>query len=199
MRVEPIEYDDLEEGEIKAMFATFYRNRDTDTPTLPNHYKVEAYFPEAMGHILSALRNVREEGDLPIELSRKIMLAVAMANDCEYCTGVFCTTLTDHLGSEEAVLAFQEAFVEGDLDARERAILEFAVKLNDDPNAMTEVDFDTLRDEHGLTDKDLVQILFIVNIVNGYNRVTNAFDCEFESIYHDTPWLPPFALERKDG
>lgn len=61
--------------------------------------------------------------------------------------------------------------------------------MNDEPHTMTNSDFDALREEHGPTDRDFVQTLFIVNVVNGYNRVTNAFDCEMEDVYHDSPWL----------
>lgn len=190
MRVTPIEYEDLEDEELRAMFAEMYRNRDADQSTLPNHYKVEAHFPGVMKHILQAVEMVKSEGDLGMELAQKISVAVSMANDCPYCTGVYCTILSDEVGSDEVVREFQRAFTEGELSGREADIVEFAVAMNDDPNGLTDADFEYLREEHGLTDRDFVQILFVVNIVNGYNRVTNAFDCEMEDVYHDMPWEP---------
>lgn len=63
--------------------------------------------------------------------------------------------------------------------------------MNDDPNALTDDDFDRLRDERGRTDRDFVQIRFVANVVSGDSRVTNAFDGEFEPVYHDGPWLLP--------
>lgn len=190
MRVEPVEYDDLTDDELREIFANMYRNRDAEDPTLPNHYKVEGHFPTVMKHVLRAIERVKAAGDLGLELAQKISVAVSMANDCPYCTGVYCTILGDEVGSDEAVQEFQRAFEQGTLSGREADIVEFAVQMNDDPNALTDADFDYLREEHGLTDRDLVQILFIVNIVGGYNRVTNAFDCEMEDIYHDMPWEP---------
>lgn len=190
MRVKPLKYEDLDDEELKGLFKTFYRNRDTDTPTLPNHYKVEAHFPVALKHILLAIEHVKATGDLSYELAQKISIAVSMANGCEYCTGVYCSILSDELGSQDIVREFQQAFQSNNLSGKERDIIEFAVRMNDEPNQLTDDDFDNLRERYQLTDQDFVQILFIVNIVNGYNRVTNAFDCELEEVYHAGPWEP---------
>jgi uncharacterized peroxidase-related enzyme len=189
MRVDPIEYEDLEDEELREIFANMYRNRGADVSTLPNHYKVEAHFPRVMEHLLKAVETVKAEGDLEMELAQKISVAVSMANQYPYCTGVYCSLLNDEVGGEEMVREFQQAFEEGELSRREADIIEFAVKMNDEPHTMTDSDFDALREEHGLMDRDFVQTLFIVNVVNGYNRVTNAFDCEMEDVYHDSPWL----------
>lgn len=193
MRVKSIEFDDLQDPELRSMFEEFYRNRDTDQPSLPNHYKVEAHVPQAMKHLLKAIEHVKRVEGIDYELAQKISIAVSMANECPYCTGVYCSIFADHMGSEEVVREFQQAFSEDELTNRERDIVEFAVRMNDTPGSLTDEDFDRLRERYGFGDRDFVQLAFIVNIVNGYNRITNAFDCELEPVYHSSPWLDPYG------
>lgn len=191
MRVRPVNYNELEDEELRDIFASFPSNEGADAAEmeLPNHFRAEAHFPEVMKAALETLRVNRQEGDLPRSLVRKLYLAVSMANDCGYCTGVYCTLLADEVGSSDAVTEFQRAVADGDLDGREGDILEFAIKLTKDPHAITDDDFERLRSEHGLSDKDFVQIVYIVNVISGYNRVTTAFDCEYEDQYHEPPWI----------
>ncbi|MFB6218823.1 MAG: carboxymuconolactone decarboxylase family protein [Halobacteriaceae archaeon] len=185
MRVDPVTYDDIEDPELRALFEAFPRNESGEVD-LPNHFQVEAHLPEVTKHVLLALQANRENGDLPRPLVRKLYLAVSMANDCGYCTGVYCTILSESVG-DDAVREFQRALEAGELAGREGDIVEFAVTLATDPHTLTDAEFESLR-EHGLTDRDFVQIVSLVNIISGYNRVTTAFDCEYEEFYHAAPW-----------
>lgn len=190
MRVRPITYDKIDDEELRETFATFPRNQglSEDEFELPKHFQAEAHFPEVMMAALRTLRVNRSEGDLPISLVRKLYLAVSMANECGYCTGVYCTLLQDDVGSEEAVREFQRAVTGGELGGFDGDVIEFALKLTNDPHGITDEDFDRLRKRHDLSDKDFVQIVYIVNVISGYNRVTTAFDCDYESAYHEPPW-----------
>lgn len=190
MRVDPLAYEEIEDPELRELFAGFPRNegRDPEAVEMPNHFRVEAHLPETMKHVLKALQANRREGDLSMDLVKKLYLAVSMTNECTYCTGVYCTNLGKEVGSEEVVREFQEQLIEGELTGREADIVEFAVAFAEDPHAVTDEDFERLRAEHGLTDQDFVQIVFIVNIVSGYNRVTTGFDCEHEEVYHAAGW-----------
>lgn len=186
MRVDPVTYDDIEDAELRELFAEFPRNESGEVG-LPNHFQVEAHLPEATRHVLLALQANRENGDLPLSLVRKLYLAVSMANDCGYCTGVYCTILSEDVG-EDSVREFQRALEADELEGMEGDLVEFAVTLATDPHTVTDEDFERLRGEYGLTDRDLVQVVSLVNIISGYNRVTTAFDCEYEEFYHAAPW-----------
>lgn len=190
MRVDPVTFDELEDEELREMFARLPRNQwDEEENELPTHFQIEAHFPAVMKRMRHLIDAVRHEGNLPADLVKKLNVAVSMANDCRYCTGVFCTILSADVGSEEVVREFQEGVAEGELTGLEGDVVEFAVKLTRDPHAITDEDFEYLREEHGLTDRDFVQITYIVNTISSYNRVTTAFDADYEPIYHDGPWL----------
>lgn len=81
MRIEPIEFGDLEDEATRGTFEDVHPNREADAVVLSNLYTVEATFPATMVRTLKALRNAPEDGDLPYELTRKVSIAVAMADD----------------------------------------------------------------------------------------------------------------------
>lgn len=190
-RVDLLNVEDVDDVSVVEMARNFHHNPsdgDEEDLTLPNHHRIEAHFPEAMVPMSRASHALQEHGHLPPELQTKLRIAVSMANGCRYCTGVFCTILSSEAGGEEIVKEFQRAFENGDLDGLERDVIEFAVKTTNDPRSITDEDVDYLRDEHGLTDRDLVEIIFVVNVVSSYNRMVDVFDADFEPIYHSTDW-----------
>jgi uncharacterized peroxidase-related enzyme len=191
MRVDPITYDDIDDEAVRELFEDFPRTElsDTEEIELPTHFQVEAHMPRMMRHVLQALRANREDGTLSEELVKKLYLAVSMANDCGYCTGVYCTLLGEDAGSEAVVREFQRLVVDGELDGFEGDVVEFAIKITNSPHDVTDEDFEYLRETHGVSDREFVQIVYIVNLISGYNRVTTVFDCEYEDVYHDGPWM----------
>ncbi len=65
------------------------------------------------------------------------------------------------------------------LDARSRAIVTYALKLTQSPDAMTEADVDALRTA-GLTDRDIHDIAAITAYFNFVNRFVAALGVQLE-------------------
>lgn len=189
MRVDPVRYEDLEDKELREMFANFPRNQGPGENSLPTHYQIEANLPQVMKPMLRTFLAVNWEGPLSEELVSKLRIAVSMANNCEYCTGVFCTLMAGEGDSAEAVQTFQETVLDGDFGEREGELIDFAMTLTNDPHAITEKDFSRLRDNYGVTDEEFVHLAYVVNVISAYNRITTAFDADFEDVYHDNEWL----------
>lgn len=64
------------------------------------------------------------------------------------------------------------------------AIVGFALDVLSDPTAISDADFDRLRELHGFTDRTFVELIYVVNIVSGYNRLTVAVGLAYD---HDFP------------
>ena len=144
------------------------------------HWRIEANFPAVMRHVLRGRMALWNEGDLPVETLEKIAVAVSVANGCTYCAGAFCTHLTD-LGFEtDEVAAFVRSVDEGSLDERDEVVIGFALQSLEDPQGVTDDQVDRLRDRHGLTDRDLVQVVYVVNFISGFNRIVDTFDAEYD-------------------
>lgn len=144
------------------------------------HWRIEANFPAVMRHVLRGRMALWEDGDLAQETLERIAVAVSVANGCTYCTGAFCTHLTDLGYDHEAVAAFVRSVSEGTIDDRDAAVIEFALQSLDDPREVTDDQVDRLRDRHGLTDRGLLQIVYAVNFIDGFNRIVDTFDADYD-------------------
>ena len=112
-----------------------------------------------------------------------IAVAVSSHNRCYYCLtahGAAVRGLSDDpvLG-ELMVMNYRAAR----LDRRQRAMLDFAVKITAEPWAIEESDRQTVR-EAGFSDRDLWDIAAVAGFFNMSNRVASATDMRPNSIYH---------------
>jgi uncharacterized peroxidase-related enzyme len=69
------------------------------------------------------------------------------------------------------------------LDPRQRAMLDFAVKLTAEPWGIEESDRGALRDA-GFSDRDIWDIAAVAGFFNMSNRIASATDTRPNSIYH---------------
>lgn len=104
-----------------------------------------------------------------------IAVAVSSINHCYYCLtahGAAVRQLSgDPLLGEMMVMNFRAA----DLSDRQNAMLEFAVKLTEEPAKIVESDRAALRDA-GFTDRDIWDIASTAAFFNMSNRVAAAVD-----------------------
>ena len=112
-----------------------------------------------------------------------IAVAVSSQNHCYYCLtahGAAVRGLADDpvLG-ELMVMNYRAAH----LDRRQRAMLDFAVKLTAEPWAVEEDDRKALR-EAGFTDRDIWDIAAVAGFFNMSNRIATATDMRPNSNYH---------------
>jgi uncharacterized peroxidase-related enzyme len=70
------------------------------------------------------------------------------------------------------------------LSERERAMLDFAVKLTAEPWLVEEEDRARLR-RAGFSDRDIWDIAAVAGFFNMTNRVASATDMRPNSVYHD--------------
>jgi uncharacterized peroxidase-related enzyme len=108
---------------------------------------------------------------------------VSAENRCYYCLtahGAAVRALSDDpvLG-ELMVMNYRAAR----LDRRQRAMLDFAVKLTAEPHAIDEADRQSLRDA-GFFDRDIWDIAAVAGFFNMSNRVAAATDMRPNSTYH---------------
>jgi uncharacterized peroxidase-related enzyme len=151
--------------------------------SVPAHFAAETHVPSVMRHIYEA-RIALARGDLGHGLFTKLAVAISMANDCVYCVGTYSKQLSTQLGSDSAVRSFHRAVRDGGLDGESGAVVDFARTLLRAPHALTDAHFERLRGAHGFTDRTFVELIYVVNIVSGYNRLTVALDLEYD---HDFP------------
>ncbi|SFC25076.1 uncharacterized peroxidase-related enzyme [Halobiforma haloterrestris] len=178
-RIDRLDPDELSDETIEEIFE-YAREKQG---AVPNHFKIEANFPEAFEHFFYMQQALWEDGPLSMETMERVAIAVSMANDCDYCTGAHCTILGNTGADRDDIVAFQEGVKGDSLDEFERAIVDFALQVNEDPHGVTGEDVEELRTEHGLSDAALLQLVHGVNVFSAANRVNIVFDTEY-----DHPW-----------
>jgi uncharacterized peroxidase-related enzyme len=112
-----------------------------------------------------------------------IAVAVSSANRCYYCLvahGAAVRALSgDPVLGELMAMNYRAAH----LDPRQRAMLDFAVKLTTESWAVEEKDREALR-RAGFTDRDIWDIAAVAGFFNMTYRVASATDMRPNSVYH---------------
>ncbi len=102
-----------------------------------------------------------------------IVVATSSANQCQYCVvahgAILRVRAKDPRISEQVAANYRKA----DITPRQRAMLDFAMKVSRDAHAVDEGDYALLR-EHGFDDEDAWDIAAISAFFAMSNRLANA-------------------------
>jgi uncharacterized peroxidase-related enzyme len=141
---------------------------------VPNVFAVLAHRPDEFRaffayHDALMLR----EGGLTKGEREMIVVATSAVNDCHYC--VVAHGALVRIYEKAPLLADQVAinYRKADITPRQRALLDFAVKVTERSAEIDEADFARLRG-HGLTDEDAWDIAAIAAFFGMSNRMANA-------------------------
>ena len=124
-------------------------------------------------------------GDSGLSKLEREMIAVAVSsvNHCFYCLTAHGAAVRQLSGDpalgEMMVMNYRAA----DLDERQKAMLDFAVKLTEAPDRIEESDREALR-EAGFSDRDIWDIASTTAFFNMSNRVAAAVDMRPNPEYH---------------
>ena len=101
-----------------------------------------------------------------------IVVATSGVNDCQYCVVAHGAIL--RIRAKNPLLADQVAINhrKADITPRQRAMLDFAIKVTEDSKSIGDADFDALR-AHGFSDEDIWDIAGISAFFALSNRMAN--------------------------
>lgn len=112
-----------------------------------------------------------------------IAVAVSSVNRCHYCLtahGAVVRQLSgDPMLGEALVMNYRVA----DIPPRQRAMLDFAVKMTEESHRIEEPDRDALRD-HGFSERDIWDIAAVAGFFNMTNRMASATAMRPNDGYH---------------
>jgi uncharacterized peroxidase-related enzyme len=130
-------------------------------------------------------RNSVMQGESGLSKVEQEMIATAVStqNRCYYCVTSHGSAVRglsgDPILGEQIVMNYRAA----DLDKRQRAMLDFAVKLTVEPWTIEESDREGLR-RAGFSDRDIWDIAAVAGFFNMSNRVASATDMRPNAVYH---------------
>ena len=120
---------------------------------------------------------LEKEGGLTKAEREMIVVATSAINHCQYCVIAHGAIL--RIRAKRPLLADQVAinYLNADLTPRQRAMLDFAVKVAERSHEVAAADFVTLRG-HGLSDDDIWDVGSIAALFALSNRVANLMALE---------------------
>ncbi len=114
------------------------------------------------------------EGQLPFTLKEMIILAISVQNNCEYCA-VTHTQVLESLGvSQEVIESCRFNLDSTAIPPVQQEVLRFALKAAVQPLAITNDDYELLRD-YGLSDEEILEIIAVAvstNFINSWADTT---------------------------
>lgn len=102
-----------------------------------------------------------------------IAVAVSAVNHCHYCLTAHGAAVRQRAGDANFGDTIGHNYRAAGLDPRQTAMLDFAVKLTEEPAKMVEEDRQALR-AHGFTDRDIWDIAAVAAFYNMSNRLAAA-------------------------
>jgi uncharacterized peroxidase-related enzyme len=112
-----------------------------------------------------------------------IAVAVSSHNRCYYCLVAHGAAVRALSGDPALGELMAMNYRAARLSERERAMLDFAVKLTASPHGVEEEDREALR-RAGFSDRDIWDIAAVTGFFNMSNRIASATDMRPNSIYH---------------
>jgi uncharacterized peroxidase-related enzyme len=118
---------------------------------------------------------MEKEGGLTRAEREMIVVATSGINQCQYCVVVHGAIL--RVRAKNALIADQVAvnYRKADITPRQKAMLDFAVKVSRHAEEVGDADFDALR-RHGFSDEDIWDIGAISAFFALSNRMANLID-----------------------
>jgi uncharacterized peroxidase-related enzyme len=135
-----------------------------------------------------------KEGGLTKGEREMIVVATSAVNDCLYCVVAHGAILRIY---EKAPLLADQVAVnhrKADITARQKAMLDFALKVCRESGSVDDADFQTLR-EHGFTDEDIWDIAAITAFFGLSNRMANVISMRPNDEFYLMGRVPKAASE----
>lgn len=174
----------LSAGKLSPAMTAYLKKCQDRLGFVPNVLLAYA-FDNTKLETFAALYNDLMLGESGLSKLEREMIAVAVSsqNRCYYCLTAHGAAVRQYSGNpllgEHLVMNYRVAR----LNKRQRAMLDFAVKLTASPWSVEEGDRERLR-RAGFTDRDIWDISAIVGFFNMSNRVASATDMRPNAAYH---------------
>ena len=160
---------------------------------VPNVFATYSKKPQRLRHFMAMYNDVMLAPSGLSKLEREmIAVVVSSANRCYYCLVAHGAAVRQLSGDPELGEMMALNYRVAKLDARQRAMLDFAWKMTTTPNLVDDTDRDALR-THGLSDDDLFDLAETTAFFNLSNRMASATDMMPNPEYHHSDRGPAFV------
>jgi len=168
-------------GEVAELYE-FFRSH-FGRQQVPGILKCLATHPPLLRHMMALSESLLfADGCLTRRHKEMIATLVSTQNECPYCADSHGYFLRVHGGTAEALMAIQlDRLDSPSLSGKERALLEFARKVNRSSSEIGRADIEALRHE-GWSEEQIAEAIHVAALFAMFNRVANAFGLESQGL-----------------
>jgi uncharacterized peroxidase-related enzyme len=175
---------DLPPEQLSPEMAAYFAKCEEKLGFVPNVLKAYAFDPAKLSAFGAMYNDLMLAPSGLTKLEREmIAVAVSSHNQCYYCLVAHGAAVRQLSGDPALGELMAMNYRAARLSRRERAMLDFAVKLTAEPWRIEEQDREELR-RAGFTDRDIWDIAAVAGFFNMSNRVASATDMRPNSVYH---------------
>ena len=174
----------LKPEELTPDMAAYFAKCEEKLGFIPNVLKAYAFDMTKLSAFVAMYNDLMLAPSGLSKLEREmIAVAVSAHNRCYYCLVAHGAAVRQGSGDPPLGELMAMNYRAARLPARERAMLDFAVKLTAESWLIEEEDRARLR-QAGFSDRDIWDIAAVAGFFNMTNRVASATDMRPNSVYH---------------
>jgi uncharacterized peroxidase-related enzyme len=175
---------DLSAAPLTPQMAAYFLKCEEKLGFVPNVLKAYAFDMAKLEAFVAMYNDLMLAPSGLSKLEREmIAVAVSAHNRCYYCLVAHGAAVRQLSGDPPLGELMAMNYRAARLSKRERAMLDFAVKLTAEPWLIEEEDREGLR-RAGFGDRDIWDIAAVAGFFNMSNRVASATDMRPNSVYH---------------
>ena len=173
-----------QETPLSAEMTAYFAKCQDKLGMVPNVLKAYSFNNEKLEAFVAMYNDLMLAGSNLSKLDRELIaVAVSSVNKCFYCLTAHGAAVRQLSGNPELGEQMVMNYRVADLEPRQRAMLDFAVLLTEEPARIVEADRQKLRDA-GFTDRDIWDISSVAAFFNMSNRMASATDMQPNPEYH---------------
>jgi uncharacterized peroxidase-related enzyme len=174
----------LRPDKLSPEMAAYFAKCEEKLGFVPNVLKAYAFDNAKLAAFVAMYNDLMLAPSGLSKLEREmIAVAVSSHNRCYYCLVAHGAAVRALSGDPPLGELMAMNYRAARLSPRERAMLDFAVKLSAEPWLVEEADRAALR-QAGFTDRDIWDIAAVAGFFNMSNRIASATDMRPNSVYH---------------
>lgn len=166
---------------LEPKYAETYETFVTSYGPFRNQAAVLAHVPPALDHLSNLLMELKARNGIKWRYVELAIVVVSKLNECAYCVSHHKPKLLVE-GLSDLAIATLPASDHPEFDAIDRAVIDYAVRVTNEPGRIRDAVFDRLK-QH-FTDAQVVELTLRIALCGAYNRLAEALQIDNELEEH---------------
>ena len=144
-----------------------------------NWFTAQCKRPDILTATWTLVKGILLGGLLPPTIKQMIIVLISTDNNCRHCTVVHTQALEAMGVPTEVIDSLTTDLNLAEVTPPQRAILKFALKTAQEPQSITDADFQTLQD-YGLSDGEIMEVVMMAAFTNFINTWAEVSGVEID-------------------